>query len=149
MKNENEKRARVVAEAMTWLRTPYHKHGRVKGAGVDCSMLLAEVYEKAGIIARVYPEYAADWHLHKTRELYVEWLERFANEVTGRDPLPGDAVVWKFGRTFSHGAIVAEWPNVIQAYMNRPVELANAMQDEELRTRPMRVFEMAEFGHGW
>ncbi len=48
-------RAAVVAEAHRWLRTPYHKHGRVLGAGVDCSMLLAEVFEAAGAIPHVDP----------------------------------------------------------------------------------------------
>ena len=26
----------AVAEALTWLGTPYHHQGRVKGVGVDC-----------------------------------------------------------------------------------------------------------------
>ena len=36
-------RQRVVAEAETWLRTPYHHMGRIKGGGIDCPTLLAEV----------------------------------------------------------------------------------------------------------
>ncbi len=31
-------------------------------------------------------------------------------------PLAGDVAVFRFGRTFSHGAIVVEWPVVIHAY---------------------------------
>ena len=48
------RRAAVVAEAATWLRTPYHHMGRVKNAGTDCLMLLAEVYEAAGVIPPRY-----------------------------------------------------------------------------------------------
>lgn len=40
------KASNTVAEALTWLGTPYHQQGRVKGVGVDCGTLLCEVYEK-------------------------------------------------------------------------------------------------------
>jgi len=43
----------VIRCAHAWLRTPYHHMGRVKGAGVDYAMLLAEVYSEAG---RVPPQ---------------------------------------------------------------------------------------------
>src|SRR3954454_10152249 len=58
-------RAAVVTEAETWIGTPFHHAARVKGAGVDCLMLLAEVYERAGITAgRINPPfYVPDWHL--------------------------------------------------------------------------------------
>ena len=57
-------RAAVVAEARQWLRTPYHHMGRVRGAGVDCATLLAEVYARAGMVEPVAIEfYPPDWHL--------------------------------------------------------------------------------------
>ena len=42
-------REAVVTEAASWIGTPFHHAARVKGAGVDCLMLLAEVYERAGV----------------------------------------------------------------------------------------------------
>jgi cell wall-associated NlpC family hydrolase len=54
-------RQRVVTEAETWLRTPYHHMGRIKGGGTDCLMLLAEVYEAAGVIRHLdVPFYPPD-----------------------------------------------------------------------------------------
>ena len=41
---------RVRSEALTWLGTPYHHQGRVKGVGVDCGQILISIYEKAGIL---------------------------------------------------------------------------------------------------
>ena len=38
---------RVRSEALTWLGTPYHHQGRVKGVGVDCGQILIAIYEKA------------------------------------------------------------------------------------------------------
>ena len=69
-------RAAVVTEAKTWIGTPFHHAARVKGAGVDCLMLLAEVYERAGVTAgRINPPfYVPDWHLHRDAERYMEGL---------------------------------------------------------------------------
>ena len=41
------KNLEAVQEALTWLGTPYHHQGRVKGVGVDCGTLICEVYEKS------------------------------------------------------------------------------------------------------
>ena len=43
-------RAEVVRVARSFIGTPYHHMGRVKGAGVDCATLLAEVYYEAGVL---------------------------------------------------------------------------------------------------
>jgi cell wall-associated NlpC family hydrolase len=111
------RRAAVVAEAETWLRTPYHHMGRVKGAGTDCLMMLAEVYEACGVIPHVdIPFYGADWNLHRDAERYLEGLLQYAKEIPG-PPQPGDVALFKFGRCFAHGAIVTAWPNLIHAFV--------------------------------
>lgn len=108
-------RAAVVAEAKTWIGTPFHHAARVKGAGVDCLMLLAEVYERAGVTAtRINPPfYVPDWHLHRDAERYLEGLLRYACPIDV--PASGDIALFRFGRTYSHGAIVTEWPQLIHA----------------------------------
>ena len=63
--SETEQRQRVVDVARTWLGTPYHSAARVKGVGVDCLTVLAEVYHEAGIIGHVdIPYYPNDFMLH-------------------------------------------------------------------------------------
>jgi hypothetical protein len=49
----DRRRAAVIGEAETWLLTPYHHMGRVKGGGTDCLMLLAEVYEAVGLVPHI------------------------------------------------------------------------------------------------
>lgn len=118
-------RQRVVGIAATWLGTKYHHMGRVKGVGVDCSMLLAEVYHEAGLMPKIVVKpYPHDWHLHRNRELYLEELLEHATEVEG-PPLPGDVALWQFGRTFSHGAIVEAWPVIIHSYLKLGVVREN------------------------
>ena len=109
-------RRRVVVEAESWVGTPFHHAARVKGAGVDCLMLLAEVYERAGVVTRIDPPfYVPDWHMHRDAERYREGLARYAREIEG-PPLAGDIALFRFGRTLSHGAIVVQWPRLIHAY---------------------------------
>ncbi len=42
---------------------------------------------------------------------------------------PGDIVLWKFGRCFSHGAIIVEWPTIIHAYVGQRCTLENGWAD--------------------
>jgi cell wall-associated NlpC family hydrolase len=149
----------VVAEAVSWLRTPYHHMARVKGAGADCLTLLAEVYEKAGVIPHVeVPFYPPDWNLHHDAERYLEGVTRYAREIPycadnaplgvrvsggaalGREPQPGDVAVFKFGRCFAHGAIVLSWPRLIHAWHSAGVVYADATQGQ-LARRPVRIFD--------
>ena len=135
----------VIEEAREWLRTPYHHMARVKGVGADCLTLLAEVYERAGVIPHVdVPFYPPDWNLHRDAERYLDGVMQYAREVpvgsgTGR-PQPGDIAVFKFGRCFAHGAIVIQWPRLIHAWHNAGVVYADATQGQ-LAGRPVRIFD--------
>jgi cell wall-associated NlpC family hydrolase len=136
---EAAQRAAVVAEARTWLRTPYHHRARLKGVGVDCGMLLAEVFPAAGVVKEFIDpgDYPADWHFHRDTERYLEVLRRYAPfDVAVADLQPGDVPVWKFGRTFSHGAIYIGDGQIIHSYINRGCEIAT-LDDPELLNRPI------------
>jgi NlpC/P60 family putative phage cell wall peptidase len=125
---EREQRAAVVAEARTWLRTKYHHAARIKGVGCDCLTLIAGIYEGAGLVPPLeIPPYSAQYGLHVASQTYIEGLRRHAREVpevTG----PGDVVLWRFGRSFSHTCLVVDWPHVVIHANARAgmVELADA-----------------------
>jgi len=133
-------RQRVVAEAATWLRTPYHHMGRIKHGGTDCLMLLAEVYEAVGVIPHVdVPFYPPDWNLHRDAERYLQGLMRYAREIDG-PPQSGDVAVFKFGRCFAHGAIILSWPRLIHAWFNAGVVFGDAGKPP-LTGREVRFFD--------
>lgn len=141
---EREQRAAVVAEARSWLRTPYHHAARLKGVGVDCAMLLAEVYAAVGLVPRITPEaYPPDWHLHRGEQKFLAWVARYAFPV--EDPLPGDAAMYRFGRAAAHGAIVIAWPRIIHARIGIGVELADVLPQSELAERLAGFWRMK----GW
>lgn len=122
-------REAILAEARTWLGTPYHHQGRVKGVGVDCAMILCEVYHDVGLVPFIDPTpYPPDWHFHQDEERYMNWIAKYGVEVD--EPKPGDVALFQFGRCISHGAIVVEWPMVIHSYFREGVTLADATQGQ-------------------
>lgn len=106
-------RAQVVAEALTWVGTPYQHQGALKGVAVDCAMQCVRVYGACGLCpADLDPRpYPPQWHLHRSAERYLGWVEQYARPT--EQPGPGDLVVYRFGRAFSHGGIIVEWPDKV------------------------------------
>jgi cell wall-associated NlpC family hydrolase len=141
-------RGTVVAGARGWCGTPYHAHARIKGVGVDCAQLLIAVYADAGAIEPFDAgTYSTQWHLHNSEELFVTWIERFADLISESEVLPGDVVLYRFGRTFSHGAIVTEWPLVVHAWMRSKCvveEVGTAGYCENRERRFYRIRGVAE-----
>jgi cell wall-associated NlpC family hydrolase len=107
---------RVIAEAMTWQNTRYHHAANIKGGGVDCVMLLVEVFKALEMIPQAFDPrpYTRDWHLHNEVELYLGGIEHLADPVDAAQP--GDIALFQFGRCISHGALVLQWPLVLHAY---------------------------------
>lgn len=141
---EADQRSAVVAEARTWLGTPYHSHARLKGVGVDCANLPAAVYEAVGLTPHIRPAYSDQWFLHHDAELYLAQVIPFARrEITVDEIGPGDLGVWRYGRTYSHGAIILDRPLVIHATLpGGGVHLGDLDRDEDLRSRPRRFFTL-------
>ncbi len=98
-------RAAVVAEARSWLGTPYHNCADIKGVGVDCGMLLVRVFVDSGLVPAFDPRpYPPDWHFHRGEERYLGFIAGRCGEVEA--PQPGDVVVFRIGRCYAHGGIV-------------------------------------------
>ncbi|HZR02410.1 MAG TPA: hypothetical protein VFA81_04455 [Burkholderiales bacterium] len=111
----DELRAAVVAEAYSWLRTPYVHLGDIKGVGVDCAMILVRTYQTVGLVPDFDPRpYEPEWFLHQDEERYMAGLEKYCRRV--EKPGLGDIALYRMGRTASHGAIVVSDELVIHAY---------------------------------
>jgi len=103
--SEPAERAAVVAAARSWIGTPYHNCADVKGAGVDCGMLIVRAYVDTGLVAPFDPRpYPPDWHLHRSDERYLGFVFERCAEVAA--PQPGDVMIFRIGRCYSHGGIV-------------------------------------------
>lgn len=136
-------RQAIIDEAMSWLGTPYHHHGRLKGIGVDCAMLLAEVYERAGVIERVDAGvYPCEWHLHQNEELFIDWLKHVGAQPVD-DPQVGDVAIFRYGRTFSHGGILVAPFAVLHSYISLGVSL-HRFDEAPLAGRPYQFWSVLD-----
>lgn len=137
-------RARVIAEALSWLGTPYHHCADIKGVGVDCAMLLVRVYAAVGLVpADLDPRpYSPQWHLHHTEEQYLGWLARYCWPTTA--PLPGDVAVWRFGRAYSHGGILVAPSQVVHALVDSAAVTLHGIDEAPLAQRPVRYYTLFE-----
>jgi NlpC/P60 family putative phage cell wall peptidase len=121
-------RAEIVAEARSWIGTPYHVCADLKGIGCDCAMLLVRVFCDLGLVAPFDPRpYSSDWHLHRSDEKYLDQLLAHAHIVA--TPEPGDVVLFRVGRCFSHGAIVSIASPLTIVHAFRP---AGCVMEEEV-----------------
>ena len=129
---EAEDRARVVAEARSYLATPYHHAADLRGVGVDCAMILVRVFCDLGLVPPFDPRpYVKDWMMHREDERYMGFLLARTRRVEA--PEPGDVVLFKIGRCFAHGGIVtaAKPLTMIHAYSR-----ARCVVEEEVARNP-------------
>lgn len=120
-------RRAIVDEALTWEGTRWHHMGRVKirrdeqgrivePGGVDCVQFVYLVFYSLGLTHEMpLFYYTEQWFLHRDDDLILPQMYERGHEVD--EPLPGDVVVYKMGRSFGHSAIIgaAGWPNIIHA----------------------------------
>lgn len=154
MANEDEERQRLVAAARTWLNTPYHHRGRVKGVGCDCAQLIAASLHESGLHDYIEPKvYTRDWHLHRGEEKYLAEVEAVLSlvdddttPVAKRPTLPsyrpGDVIMFQLGRVYSHSAMVTEWPFIIHAYAGSRIVEESSIIGTPLAYRPIRVYSL-------
>jgi cell wall-associated NlpC family hydrolase len=149
--NEPIERQAVVDEARRWVATPYAPRAALLGVGVDCVQLLIQAFSGAGLIVEPEVErYSIDWHMHRNEEKYLEGIEQYAHRIDDEDtPLEfrpgfyastGDIIVFRVGRTFSHGAIVTEWPFIIHAYQPSMIVEEVDVLHTPMSHRPARVY---------
>lgn len=148
-------RAAVLREALSWIGTPFRDCADVKGpqGAVDCAMLLVRVFVDTGILPAFDPRpYPARWHLHRSRERFLEWIEEALGARRVERPRPGDVVIWQFGRCFSHGAILINSEEVVHAYAHARQCVTSRLDEHPLRyvsmnatewPRPVRYYDAA------
>lgn len=140
-------RAAIVAEALTWLRTPWHHRACVKGVGVDCAQFPLAVYSAVGLIDWFDTgDYPRDWHLHRGEERYLRQVLRFTREVSEAEAAPGDVFLCRIGRVFSHGGLVVNWPQGVHACLGAGmVVLCDLDRDVGLNRGPRRCFTFKDW----
>jgi len=142
-------REQIIAEARTWLDTPYHRGGRVKGAGCDCATFVFEVFYRCGLVPdENLGVFSSDWSAHEQSEVYMLRILRHARKVVEGNSYPtlqakpGNIVLTKTesGRVYDHGGIVTAWPMLIHAMPGGVAEV-NATEHWLWQYKIVKVFD--------
>jgi len=127
----------IITEALSWLTTPWRHQGDIKGVGVDCGKLIYKVYRQFNLVPEVdVPCYSRQWMLHRDDDEMLAWARRIGFIVTDT-PKPGDVAIWKIGRTYSHAAIIIDWPRFIHADANVGFVLPSNLMDCWFSDKPV------------
>ena len=114
---ETEFRTAIATEAESWIDTPYHANGALKGVGVNCAQFLFCVAKAAGVLAGDAPLprwYTPQLATNSKEERLVNYVMSYgATEVTVAQVKTGDIVLYKSGQAHGHAAIVLDWPEII------------------------------------
>lgn len=85
-------RTSIVAEAMTWLNTPFHHCARVKGVGVDCVGLAVGVASSLGMEVHDVKGYP---HV-PINGVFINAIREQTIEITVDEVEPADMLIFRF-----------------------------------------------------
>ena len=124
-------RERVVAEARSWIGTPYRHQGALKGVGCDCLGLILGVWRElqpsrsALRVGKPFaiPPYTPDWAEANGRETLAEGFRARLIEIDPREADAGDVVLFRWRRHLpaKHAAIMSSPDWMIHSQQNAVV----------------------------
>ena len=115
-------RLAAVAEARSWLGTPYQHQASLKGVGCDCLGLVRGVWRSLyGAEPEQPPPYRPDWAEAGGQETLLEAAQRWL--LPAGEPVPGDLLLFRMveGAPVKHAGIVSAPGRMIHAYWGRAV----------------------------
>jgi len=112
----------IAAEAKVWadLKVPY-RHRGISKAGCDCSGLLVGILKSLGYLQHfAMPAYSPDWNLNNPKHNYLlEYIRKYAYQVSKEDKKPGDVLLFTFGKFISHAGIFLGGNLFVHCYLDR------------------------------
>lgn len=112
-------RARVLAEARSWIGTPYRHQASLKGTGADCLGLLRGIWRGLyGTEPQEVPAYTADWAEAGEEETLLQAGRRWLIEIDPAEARPGDVLVfrWRDRSPAKHVGILSGNGQLIHSY---------------------------------
>ena len=115
-------REAIVAEARSWIGTPYRHQASAKGAGCDCLGLVRGVWRALyGEEPEAVPPYRPEWAELGGQELMLEAARRRLRPSHAAGP--GDVLLFRMGpgAPVKHAAVASGEDRMIHAYWGRAV----------------------------
>ena len=95
-------RGDVVAEARTWLGTPWHHQASVKGVGCDCIGFVRGVAEKFVGSVPLALDYTPTWHLYRAEPRMYLGFKRQCKEIAPEEAGAADILLFGAGKGPAH-----------------------------------------------
>jgi NlpC/P60 family putative phage cell wall peptidase len=117
-------RRAILAEARSWIGTPYQHQASAKGAGCDCLGLVRGVWRAVyGNEPEVAPAYSPDWAERYGEETLWDAARRHLREVNVDAAQAGDVLLFRMTSQSpaKHAAILDEDAHLLHAYWGRAV----------------------------
>lgn len=114
----------IVAEARSWLGTPYRHQASLKGTGADCLGLVRGVWRAVvGEEPESAPPYTPDWAEALGQETLLSAARRHMREVAPGRVQAGDILLFRMalGTPAKHAAFVVGEDRILHAYWGRAV----------------------------
>jgi NlpC/P60 family putative phage cell wall peptidase len=121
-------RAAIIAEAMSWLGTPYRHQASLKGVGCDCLGLLRGVWRAFhGSEPEAMPGYTPDWAEARGEETLAAASGRHLVAVDISAAGAGDVLLfrWRASLPAKHAAILVSDDRFIHAQQGAAVATAS------------------------
>jgi NlpC/P60 family putative phage cell wall peptidase len=110
---------KIIAEARSWIGTPYRHQASLKGVGCDCLGLLRGVWRAVhGNEPELTPAYAPDWAEASGEERLAAAARRHLIEVIPAGAQRGDVLLfrWRPHLPAKHAAVLIAPDRMIHAY---------------------------------
>lgn len=120
-------RAAIVAEAASWVGTPYRHQASLKGVGCDCLGLVRGVWRAMyGREPEIVPAYTPDWAEAAGCETLAAAAARHMTAVTTADAGTGDLLLfrWRDNLPAKHAAILVGPARFVHAHQGAAVAFA-------------------------
>ncbi len=122
-----EYRTAIVAEAVSWVGTPYRHQGSLKGIGCDCLGLVRGVWRAVyGDEPEASPAYTPDWAEASGRETLAEAAARHMTAVAVNAAEVGDVLLfrWRENLPAKHAGILVDAGRFVHAHRGAAVAFA-------------------------
>ncbi|MEP0320605.1 NlpC/P60 family protein [Bauldia litoralis] len=121
-------RAAIVAEAMSWIGTPYRHQASLKGVGCDCLGLVRGVWRALhGAEPEPMVAYTPDWAEARGAETLAAAAARHLTPVAIDTAREGDVVLfrWRASLPAKHAAILISADRMVHAHQGAAVATAS------------------------
>jgi NlpC/P60 family putative phage cell wall peptidase len=111
-------RARIVAAARSWIGTPYHHQGSLRGVGTDCLGLVRGLHrDLLGCEPEPPPAYTRDWAEAAGAETLLAAARRHLVEIDVAAAAAGDILCfrWRAGLPAKHLGVLTSRRSMIHA----------------------------------